>query len=291
MNKHLFSVVEEACRHRPFYTPVIANLKFVPREAIATFSVSKYGIVYYNDAWVSLTTVDHLLFYLLQIVEQLLRHHAERRRGRDMHVWSIACMVELGDSMQQQGYKAPKDCLTPGKLNLRPGLSAEQYYDKLIERDVIELPRTLLDGRGNPVDGDVKLIFKRDVGMAVIPGSAMTGEVEDWEAEAGEGLMGLMWDPLLFSGIEEDARDFARQLGELGHGDVPDWLFRSAEAANARIPWKTRLSRVLGNDRWGTGASVPSWCQPCLYELSIGDGVLLPGWESYSPTIALVIDT
>jgi len=279
-------------RLRPYYTPMLIRLQFVARETIKTMSVDSRGRVYYNDGFVSFTKVDKLVVLLLQIVEQLLRHQGMRRRGRNPQLWSIACLLETATSLQSQGFKMPRDSITPGKLKLKPQLSAEQYYRKLLAMDEIQLPFTMVDERGREVQTEVKLVFKDDKITALMPGSAMTGDTAKWEENPLDG-MDFCLDPLLFAGIEEELRQLARELGEVRAGDTPDWLQRYADVSRSQINWRTQLSRLVGEmTNWGTGCSTYTWTSGVsLLADCVSDGILLPSYETTSPSVAMIVDT
>lgn len=70
-----------------------------------------------------------------EVLHLALTHHA-RRGHRDPKLWNVAADLSLNPLLQEAGYPIPPGGLLPGRgeyAHLPPGLSAEEYYERLLQ--------------------------------------------------------------------------------------------------------------------------------------------------------------
>lgn len=273
----------------PFFAPVLLRISFIPRHTVDTLSIDRYMRMYYNEGYLVHAEVELLATSLLQIVEQILRSHGARRLDRDPYIWSLACLIESADSALGLGHPLGAESLKPAWFEFPTELSAEEYYARLIRLERIELPFTAFDKDGNPVETSVPCVFRSPAQMPIIPGSDITGERQNWEDPAPPAWASTALDPLLFAGMEGEVESLTRSNK---HGRVPDWLLRRHRIGRPQLAWRRQLVKLLGStQRWGSGSTSFTYSRPSLVQDCVEDGLVLPSFESRSPTLVAIVDT
>ncbi|MCB0344954.1 MAG: hypothetical protein KDD66_07545 [Bdellovibrionales bacterium] len=279
-----------AMEARPWYGPFLARFEFVKRDSGSPLYHDPYGRIYYNDGYCSFASVESLKVLLLQIAEMFIRGHHWRGQGRNPQLWSFACLLETASSMKKQGFKLPKESLTPGWFRWTENKPAEFYYRKLAKLERIRLPVTMLDDRGRPKSVEVELYWEDGQLQYAMTEQAMVGMFGDEQPDM-QGLTPLL-DPLLFTGMLMEVQELASEFGEQQVGDMPDWLLRQARANESVLPWHEYLRMFLGDaERGSFGSRSSCWTMPNMLQAAIPSGIVLPAHEERSPNVAMVVDT
>lgn len=229
MSRTLENAIVRLLKARPFYGWLLAGLRkssggssplgITLRQGIPTLVYSEPLLAAYPPAEQE-ALLEHLLRHLLHL-------HPLRRRERNRHDWDLASDLAINPAIEQMPPAAPR----PEYFNLPDGLSAEEYYQLLVD----PFDTGNLDGAG------AGSAARDDSGVA---GDGAAGErnrtVDDheiWqEADA---------TPLRLA--EEMVRGLVRDAWQRCDGEVPGELrpLVTALLAPPRLPWRMILRQFI----------------------------------------------
>lgn len=136
---------------RAFFTVLVTKHQYQPTEDPAIDTAATNGkVVRYSPDYVNSLSQDQLVGLLAhEGLHPGFGHHA-RRKGREPRRWNEAADLEINPILSEAGYVLPPNGLFPGQgperyRKLPPGLTAEEYYDRLHP-----LPPGKGDGGGDP---------------------------------------------------------------------------------------------------------------------------------------------
>ena len=236
--------------------------------------------MYLDPEVIGATEVPELGFWLVHQVSHLLRQHAARSpvpsavasdgpgasRSAGDRAWNLSGDAEIDDDLAAGRLTVPPDAVTPKRLGLVDGLTAEQYWDRL-RPDAEPEP-----ARGAPCD---------------VPdcGSGCDGRPRSWDTDR-PGL-GAAAAKLV-------QRDVARRIQEhqRQRGDVPaGWNRWADEVLEPTVNWRRLLSAAVRRGMADVAGRVDfTYRKPSRRASSVPD-VVLPSLRQPLPQVALVIDT
>jgi len=171
------------------------------------------------------------------LLEHLIKHvlhlHMARRKGRQLHVWDIACDFAINPTIAD----LPPQAAFPGKLKLDEGLAAEEYYRLLRQ----SFDTGNLDGQGlgdATVDADQGSGEGQDAPLPEATAELATIDDHEIWAEADSTPEAL---------AEEMVRSLTRDAYRKSGGEVPGDLRLLVEGllAPSPIPWKQVLRQFV----------------------------------------------
>lgn len=249
MSKILENAIIRLLRSRPFYGHLLLNFQREERS-------SEKGVGVTIRSGTPVLQVDPVLFGSLPVeqqegmIEHCLKHvlhlHMCRRKGRNSHDWDIACDLAINPGIAALLENAPQ----PQRLELQPGLAAEEYYD------LISTPFAVGNQTGRGV-GD----RQQDEGLHVETGDGRFQRNDSLSTLDDHGVWGEAdGTPLLLA--EEVVRGMVKEAWRKSDGEVPGEIRKLVEGlvAPAAIPWRQVLRQFVATaGRTGRSAT---WMRP-----------------------------
>lgn len=230
----LENAIVRLLRGKPFYGHFLLNLRrdentasphpggVTVRDGVATLSINPPRFEQYPPAEQE-ALLEHLVKHLLHL-------HPLRRKERNAHDWDVCCDLAINGTIEG----LPADALLPEMYGMDDGLSAEEYYDRLVPPfDAGNLEGDgygdgMQDQRGGAGEGQ----------QAEIRNAATLDDHEIWsDADS---------TPLMLA--EEMLRSITRESLRGSDGEVPDDL-RAVVNGLLRpspIPWRQILRQFVG---------------------------------------------
>lgn len=244
----------------PYFRTGLYFLVPTPTPGIGTMGVTEDGRLYYDPEAIRRWDVAELATVLVHELHHLLRRHAARRRAMGIsdddaaacRRWNVAADLEINDDLGSP-WKLPKEGITPATFKLPTSETAEWYYRNLPESP--EGGQGSESGEGSVTGGNCGSGAggQDPEGIEKAPKPA-SGEGEN----EGDGAAGRSEAAL--EGMRRSVAAAVREAAKRGKaaGNVPAGLARWAEAMAepSRIPWRTKLARLLRNSAsYQNGAS------------------------------------
>lgn len=88
--------------------------------------------IYFDIDYLSRLTEDEIIFTLAHEIWHNVMCHFLREEGRDRSIWNIATDIEINELLVKDGLIIPKGLCTAKAYNVSTGLSAEDYYEQLM---------------------------------------------------------------------------------------------------------------------------------------------------------------
>ena len=216
-------------------------------------------------------------FWLIHQVSHLLRHHADRspaggapeatplgRHDENQGRWNTAADAEINDDLMTGSDVRPEQAITPEGLGFPPGLTAEEYWDRL---------GTTSSAAPRPVSGHADC------------GSGCDGGSRPWDTDQ-PGLAG--------TGRRLVERQVARQIREHERrwGDTPaGWRRWADDVLEPTVSWQRLLASAVRRGVADVAGRVDfSYVKPSRRSSVTGD-VILPSLRQPLPRVAMVLDT
>ena len=125
----------------PFIGNIAMNLDLIPiRDARCDSAMTDGNAIYFDIDFMSRLTPDEIQFVLGHEIWHVVMIHFLRQENRDHDLFNIACDMEVNQILDNDGFLPPTDALFPNKKHARKcqfdfddGLSAEEYYDLIVE--------------------------------------------------------------------------------------------------------------------------------------------------------------
>lgn len=125
----------------PFIGNIAMNLDLIPiRDARCDSAMTDGNAIYFDIDFMSRLNSDEIQFVLGHEIWHVVMVHFLRKGDRNHDIFNIACDMEVNQILDSDGFLAPSDALFPNKKHARKceynfddGLSAEEYYDLIIE--------------------------------------------------------------------------------------------------------------------------------------------------------------
>ena len=120
-----------------FFATLALRMSFLPEWSIDIAATDGRRIVY-NPDFVLTLTAEETIGLLAHEVMHVVNKHFARRCDRPMPAWNVACDLAINPLLIDAGFQLPDCGIFPGQepyQDLPAGLSAEEYFAKLTERD------------------------------------------------------------------------------------------------------------------------------------------------------------
>src|SRR5690606_7606678 len=104
-----------------------------------TLAVDKHWRLYFDEAALERFSQEEAAGNILHEVDHLLKRHHQRGSGMviddsQWETWNYATDAAINGDLQAQGIPLPDGVVLPAELNLPAGLSAEEYFRKLLDQ-------------------------------------------------------------------------------------------------------------------------------------------------------------
>ena len=218
-------------------------------------------------------------------------------------IWNLACDAEINDDLVDEmkgderqltpAFNLPGEPVLPASFGMPDGLTAEEYYDRLVEQ---QTPQS--GGATGSADGEPSNATQRGVARGRC-GSAATGVAEPWEATFDE-------DDQSSDDGNRDAPDTRISPGEArvirgvvaaeiarNRGTVPGLalLLAVRELAPGRVDWRAELRSVIARTMATVAGAIDySYARPSRRQSALGN-VIMPSLREPVVRVAIVVDT
>jgi predicted metal-dependent peptidase len=321
VNRKLSEARLLAAKKMPYMTHAIMSLIPVEKPGLGTMAVDEYSRMYFDPAFIESRELKNLGFVVLHETIHVWSRHGkrcERLIGKQpapdrLNIWRYAVDAATNDVLEQSGLQCPDEGITPAKLGLPRNLTAEQYFNLLLEKAAEQEKEQKQeqgqgksqdkppesDGEQPSQDGNQEGEGKQESQgegqgeptAEEIGGSCADGQPRPWEdgppSEEHPGLQEHEQN-LIEAATAKAIEDYQEQRGR---GSVPGGLARQAsDKLHPRIdPARELLAKVkyaVGSTS-GFGAFTyqrPNRRQP-------NGGALLPAHIKPIPRVTVIIDT
>lgn len=249
----------------PFFLIPLSYLRFEETDKIPTAAVYDSGLVLVNPKFAAGISDRQLAGVVCHEIMHLLLQHSGRKGSRDHLKWNIATDLAINSALRQMSIELPEGALYPP--HGAEGTTAEEFYDKLP-------PMPPDAGKGG---------VGRGCGVEKDP-NGQSGAGEGEGDEEGEGAGGKAPAPgqVDWEVVAHQAQASAR--GTESAKAVAPLLSRKESA----IRWKNLLRSTFNRVAASGGRDMQTMSRR---NRRSPDGIILPGWISYRPTVAIVIDS
>lgn len=241
--------------------------------------------LYINTEWVKAVPDDEIFGILSnQILHSLLRHH-ERGGGKQEKEWAQATDMAINATLQQSSIKLPPSAVMPPRDHFED--PAEDLYSLLYEEQIEPpkgydkdkatqgcTPKPKSDG-SEPGNNQQRDDSEPDEGEGEGEGDS------DGEGEGegqGNGNQDRAWGEMV-----AQAQAHSRGTG------TAKVLARLFKAKPIKTLWERLLKKVANRAQAKGGRDTQSFAK--VNRRSGGGDIIFPGWQSTSPSIAVLIDT
>lgn len=249
----------------PFFLIPLSHLKFVESDKTRSGSmeVSTDGVVTIDPSFTARLSDRQLAGAVCHEIMHLMLMHSARMGSRDPKRWNIATDLAINGALNDMGVELPQGVLMPPRGEV---LTAEEWYTRVQEQG--EDKQSGADGsvgKGcGPTPGQGKSGQGEGEGEGEGSGDSPGSESPDWEVVAHQAKASAR-------GTES-----MRALGPL------------LSPKPAAVAWRTLLRSTFNRVAAQGGRDMQSATRRNRRSPA---GVILPGWMSTKPTIAVVIDT
>lgn len=252
----------------PFFLIPLSHLTFLETDKLPTLGVTDSGKVFVNPQFAASLTDRQLAGGICHEIMHLVLQHTGRLGSRERFRWNVATDFAINGALAQMGIELPDGALMPPYGDLR---TAEEYYEAVDPDDMPEQLGSI--GRGCGVTPDEDGDQDGSGGQGDEP-----GEGEEPGSGTGQGSKpGTDWE-IVAHQAQAAARGTAsmQALGPL------------LQPKPAAISWRTMLRATLNRVAASGGRDMQSATRRNRRSPA---GVILPGWISHRPSVAIVIDS
>jgi predicted metal-dependent peptidase len=331
----LAAAVTRVCDARngwmPYFAAALMGLIRVESTEIPTLAVSKWGVLYWSEAWVRANPIEIIAAGLMhETMHVMLKHHERAEAlgiiaepgapiGDDMARKAKLANLAEDASINEQlravhvtlasGAVGPlpmdPSWIYPETLNQPLGLVFEERYHRLLAAP--PPPPSggggggqgqgkggqgqPQSGQGQPQSGQGGGVGKGDCGSCA--GHAH-GKEPAGAAGEGVGRSAAEMDRIR----RQVARDVkAHAQASKGRGTVPSDLVRWADEmlAPPKVDWRAHLAQAIrAAIAWRAGSVSLTWLKPSRRQAGLGWGVgapIMPAMHAPVPRVAVVVDT
>jgi len=302
---------------RPYIAQALFAITMRPLPGLGTVGVDRHWRLVYDPATVVTWTVPEVAGVLYHEVWHLLRDHAGRAAGRDAQVWNLACDAEINDDLRDEmkddrgpggpAFLLPGQPVLPVSFGMPDGLTAEEYYDRLVKQQTTQSGGASRQsggasrqsgGASRQSGGKPSEPPQRGVASGRC-GSAATGVAEPWEATFGaaeqtqDGDPGEAPDTRISPGEARVIRGVVAAEIARNRGTVPGHarLLAERELAPGRVDWRAELRSVIARTiATVAGAIDYSYARPSRRQSALGN-VIMPSLREPGVRVAIIADT
>ncbi|AIS52670.1 von willebrand factor type A [Thermoanaerobacter kivui] len=275
-----FRLIQE----RPYLASALWALQTVEKPGLGTMAVDRRWRLYYDPAVENIWSIEEIMGILYHQTLHMLRDHANRLVNFPPDIANIAADAEINDDILAEKIKLPEETITPEKLGLPPKLLAEEYAEKIMEK------QNTSSAWNSPTANDQKEgnIPQPAAGRC---GSIATGQPEPWELpDTDKETPGISSAEQEI--IRKEVATAIKAEASKDIGAVPAHLTRWAEEKlKPKINWRKELASVVRNAAATISGMVDySYSRPSRRQSTI-QNVVLPFLRQPTPSVAVVVDT
>lgn len=262
-------------------------------EGYGTMAVTKALVHIIDPKWIMRFNEFQGAFLYMHEISHIIRDTHGRRGDRDPKLFNIAADIAINDDLIAAGWTPPTGDdapVTSEKFGFPPGLSTEEYYDLLLQRQQKQpkggkgkKPQQGGEGEGEPdPNGEPHLAHGKCGGAAGNP-----DELEEkLDQEVGRS-------PVDRKGIERQVLEDMRQAAASGRGSMPAGLraLLTMDKKKSKIPWRRKFASLL---RRASGQIQSGGMDFSLSRPSRGSyarGIPRPGLIQQEPVVLFIEDT
>ncbi len=271
-----------ATRRFPYLSSAILQLRPRPCKdmPLKTMGVTDDFVVYYHPDlhW----EPEVIGTVLVHEVWHLLRNHSQRIGTRDKQLWNIAADCEINDDLRGLPLPNKRDHnfrpVFPDSFGIEDGLTAEEYYEKLL--DNAEMVQVVMAEQGDgpcPSGGRCGSCADGDQ-------NADSENSQEEDLNDGQGSISSTDIEILKRHVAEEIRK--------DRGNVPAGMNRWAEGIiEPQVPWQQVLRGVARRAvAHRAGADDYSYHRPSRRQSVMGN-IILPKLVGNVVHVSVVIDT
>jgi predicted metal-dependent peptidase len=272
-----------ARRQAPYFRAKI--LSFVPRETpgLGTIRTSYHGIMEYDPETVASWTPEQMAGGFLHEALHSILEFWKRIGARDPKLFNVAQDLCINVMVREMGAQLPPGALFPEAFGFKTGLSTEEYYELLAQKQ---------QGQGGGDQGDDQK--KGGCASGNCGSIAGHGHPSDPSEDDPDGRSEAE-NQRANRAVAEAIRD--AQKGSAGAGKVPGELLRWADAAlqPPKVNWRDKLARVARQAiAYRPGCVEHRFDAPGRRQAGLGYGAgapVMPRFRQPVPRVAVVVDT
>lgn len=118
----------------PFVGSIALTLNVVPVRDFRVKTAAVCGsYVYFNIDFLARLSAEERVFVFAHETYHNVLRHSLRCGMRDKKIFNLAADIEINQLLVKDGLSMPKDCLLPSTYGFAENLSAEEYYDLLVD--------------------------------------------------------------------------------------------------------------------------------------------------------------
>jgi predicted metal-dependent peptidase len=260
----------DAPRDLPYLAHALYALVPVMSTSVPRIACDEYWRIYINPSWLASASTRAIAAELVHVTWHLLHDHTDRARDIGVSTstareWKRACDLAIAHMLRPDGL-LPDDFVAPADLRLPDGLSAEQYYDVLLDEPP-EAEDEPDPGCGSGCDGLMR--------PWELPPGLDVGQVDHADASQIRRLVAI-----------------AYREHVTGRGDTPGDAWRwTKDVLEPTIPWAPLLvSAVRRAVAWTSGNTHYTYARRSRRQSALPNFVL-PGTRRPVPNVAVVVDT
>lgn len=286
----------------PFIGSIAMSLSIIPvRDRRVSTACCDGKNIFFDIDFLSTLKKDQICFVIAHEVWHAVMSHMLRLNGRDMHLFNIAADIEINELLAQEGFSVIKDACTAAAYNFDRGLSAEEYYELLLNDDDSQSDSQSNDSINQNGQGQSKS------GQGQSQGQSNSGNFDqhiysDQNPYSDPNPNQTISDKYGEVGYDDDYQpnikeDHAKAIQEVvvaaaqrheaqGRGELPANIKRLIDnILNPQLPWQELLSQFVTRQ---CGADA-NWNKP--NRRFVSRGLYLPSHQSNTLNIAVGLDT
>lgn len=269
----------------PYFSALLYKLQF-QEVALGTISedgtlqMTPHGLVRYESAAVERWTERQLGAVIVHELMHLVRDHTKRCGTRDHYKWNLAGDAEINDDLQAMRLPLPGVPIVPETYGCQRGLTAEEYYAVIDEKEDDNQGGDSPSGGQGPGHGKC---------------GGCSGNTGNGEPESEEGADAP--SDVEMEAAKDQVAEAVQQEAKKGRGTVPAGLARWADVRKQppRIPWEARLARACRRALDVRAGSVDfRFGRMSRRQAGVGYGPgkpVLPGLVAPIPNVGIGFDT
>lgn len=271
-------------------------LSLIPMEApgLGTLAVTDRWVMLYDPTFVMATDDRELAASIIHELLHCTLNHAARCKaiGANPEMWNEAADAAINDAIG--ALPLPSFVITPAKLGLPSGLTAEGYY-RALEQKRAKQPKQSSGGQGEPKEQGQGQSDKGAPGNGRSCGSC-SGHAHDKEAAHPKAADAGRTSAEQARAQKQIAADIQQEASK-GRGNVPAELARWADSilAPAKIDWRVKLAQLVrASLSHAAGAVTHNYNRPSRRQAGLGYGPgrpALPALVAPRPRVAVALDT
>lgn len=284
--------------------PLVVRVDAGAGPDLRGFPADQAWHVYLDPDVLAAAEPQQIGFWLLHQVTHLLRRHGDRfpcggsaaggapleSRTPEQRRWNLAGDAEINDDLRAGELTLPEEAVSPARLGLPDGWTAEQYWDVLPDGPADAGPSGSRASRGDdppipPAEGPA------DAGPSGPPippvdcGSGCDGQSRPWDC--GRPGLSALSQRLLSRDVADRIREHQKRRGDVPAG----WQRWSDDILTPVVNWRRQLAAAVRHGVADVAGRVDfTYRRPSRRAAAVPD-IVLPSLRQPLPQVAMVLDT